>query len=297
MAFAKIRNYLDTASPRRRKIIVRGGIALAILLLVLGIHYYLYFSTHESTDDAFVEAHVIPISPRVSGTVLKVYVNDNQDVQKGDPLVDIDPSDYEIALATAQAAYESAEAEAHQARGDVERYRQLEKQEELSRQKLDYAQLRAEKAAADLDAARARVDQAKLNLSWTKLAAPDAGHVTRKAVEPGAYVGTGQILLTIVPPERWVVANFKETQLTHMKPGQSAEIEVDAYPDEKFPAHIDSIQRGTGARFSVLPAENATGNFIKVVQRVPVKIVLERQPSLERPLVPGLSVEVKVRTK
>ena len=150
---------------------------------------------------------------------------------------------------------------------------------------------------AQSDQARAAATQAELNLSYTTIQAPEAGRVTRKSVEPGGYAQVGQALMAIVPDRVWIIANFKETQLTYMRPGQLAEIHIDAYPGHTFKGHVDSVQAGTGSRFSLLPPENATGNYVKVVQRVPVKIVLDEQPSAEYPLGPGMSVvpDVKVR--
>jgi membrane fusion protein (multidrug efflux system) len=148
-----------------------------------------------------------------------------------------------------------------------------------------------EKRRAEASEAEAQVRQAELDLSYTRITAPCAGYVTKKSVEPGAYVQVGQQLLAVVGSDVWVVANFKETQISGMKPGQPVDIEVDAYPDVVFRGRVDSIQRGTGSRFTLLPPENATGNFIKVVQRVPVKIVLDRQNgSAGYLLAPGMSV-------
>jgi membrane fusion protein (multidrug efflux system) len=154
-----------------------------------------------------------------------------------------------------------------------------------------------ETAKANIAQVEAAVRQAELNLSYTKVTAPDAGRVTRRVVEQGNYIQPGQSLLAEVPKNIWVVANFKETQLTHMRPGQPVAVEVDAYPQFKFNGHVDSIQNGAGARFSLFPPENATGNYIKVVQRVPVKIVLDDTPESELALGPGMSVVPKVRVK
>jgi membrane fusion protein (multidrug efflux system) len=158
-------------------------------------------------------------------------------------------------------------------------------------------QANIETAKANIAQAEAAVRQAELNLSYTKVIAPDAGRVTRRVVEQGNYIQPGQSLLAIVPKNIWVVGNFKETQLTHMRPGQPVAVEVDAYPQFKFKGHVDSIQNGAGARFSLFPPENATGNYIKVVQRVPVKIVLDDTPKSELALGPGMSVVPKVRVK
>ena len=148
-----------------------------------------------------------------------------------------------------------------------------------------------------MEQTRAAVEQAELNLSYTKIYAPEDGTVTKKAVEEGTFVQVGQALMAIVPDEVWVIANFKETQLDAIRPGQPVDIKVDAYPSKTFKGHVDSIQTGTGARFSMMPPENATGNYVKVVQRVPVKIVFDEQPDPQHPIGPGMSVEPEVRVK
>jgi membrane fusion protein (multidrug efflux system) len=145
--------------------------------------------------------------------------------------------------------------------------------------------------------AEARLRQAELNLSYTQVTAPEAGYVTHRTVEQGAYVDVGQSLLAIVPKQVWVVANFKETQLKHMRAGQPATVQVDAYPQSKFTGHVDSIQAGSGAKFSLFPPENATGNYVKVAQRVPVKIVFDEDPNTQLALGPGMSVVPTVRVK
>lgn len=152
-------------------------------------------------------------------------------------------------------------------------------------------------AGAEMERLQAAVRQAELDLSFSRITAPVAGRVTKKAVETGNYVTTGQALLALVPAQVWVVANFKETQLTAMRPGQQAEVHVDTYPGRTFRGHVDSIQAGTGSRFSLLPPENATGNYVKVVQRIPVKIVLDEAPDPEHPLSPGMSVVPEVRVR
>ena len=152
------------------------------------------------------------------------------------------------------------------------------------------SQSQADTASAEVAQARAAVEHAELDLAATQLYAPEAGRVTRKVVEAGAYVQIGQALLTIVPHDVWVVANFMETQLANMRPGQPVEIKVDAYPGKMFKGHVDSVQAGTGSRFSLLPPENATGNYVKVVQRVPVKIVFDVAPAPDSLLSPGMSV-------
>jgi membrane fusion protein (multidrug efflux system) len=150
-------------------------------------------------------------------------------------------------------------------------------------------------AEAELNRAKAAVDNANLQLSYTTIAAPIAGKVTNRHVWVGDYVQIGQPLVSIVPNEVYVTANFKETQLTYMQVGQPVRIHIDAYPQDDFPGHVDSIQSGSGAAFSLLPAENATGNYVKVVQRMPVKIVFDHP--VNRPLTPGMSVEPRVRVR
>jgi membrane fusion protein (multidrug efflux system) len=337
--------------------------ALAVLLY-FALSYLNGFLTHESTDDAFVEGHVVSIAPRVSGQVLAVHVLDNQLVRSNELLVEIDPADYAMTAAQKQSAadaqdsnyklalagYElmrakvataeavaqeskadttAAAATATRAKADFERNQELRKQNTISQQEFDSTQAAAQQAEANLNAARqkaaadeSKINEAKeqlnateagvsmalaqfrqaqtsmqsaqLNLSYTKIFAPSDGRVTRKAVEPGDYVQTGQTLLSIVPNEVWVVANFKETQLKHMKPGQRATVTIDAL-DKSFAARVDSVQAGSGARFSLLPPENATGNYVKVVQRVPVKIVFDEPLPADCTIGPGLSVAPSVQ--
>jgi membrane fusion protein (multidrug efflux system) len=227
-------------------------------------------------------------------------------------------------VAQAQAAVVAADAENQRAADDLKRYESVESRA-ISKSIFDTAQSQARTASANLEAARsqakaaevdvtvseagvetasasvqqaeARLRQAELNLSYTHVAAPEDGQVTRRVVEQGAYIQPGQSLMAIVPRHYWVIANFKETQLTHMRVGQPVEVVVDAYPDHKFNGTVESIQSGAGARFSLFPPENATGNYIKVVQRVPVKIVLDSAPGSELALGPGMSVVPKVRVK
>jgi len=227
---------------------------------------------------------------------------------------------FEQALATITAA----EAENRRAADDLKRYESVESRA-VSKSASDLARSQAQAAKANLEAVRsqakaaeaevglseagvetasaavqqaeARLRQAVLNLSYTELIAPEDGRVTRRVVEKGAYIQPGQALMAIVPRRYWVIANYKETQLTHMRVGQPVEVVVDAYPDRKFKGHIESMQSGAGARFSLFPPENATGNYIKVVQRVPVKILLDDLPDNDLALGPGMSVVPKVRVK
>jgi len=281
----------------KKRLLQRFGIVALIIVVIVGIAFYIHASHFESTDDAFVDAHIIPISPKVAGQVVAVHVNDNQPVKAGEPLLEIDQRDYEAKVAEERGKLDAAEAEARRAGADAKRYEKIFKQDEISQQQLDQAQASAASAQANLAKERGALQQDELNLSYTKMAAPEDGRVTKKSVEPGAYVQVGQTLLSIVPSNVWVTANFKETQLTHMQPGQKVAIEVDAYPGHKFEGHVDSIQSGTGERFSVLPPENATGNYVKVVQRIPVKILIDTPPDPAFLLAPGMSVVPSVRVK
>jgi len=277
----------ETGSHR---VLLSVAVVVALAATVFGTRYWLYARVHEDTDDAFIDTHVVMISPKVEGQASRVYVDDNQQVKQGDLLVDIDPADYQVRLGQARAELVSAEAEARKAGGDAVSAQELFAKDRISRQAYDHALAEADAAKAQAELARKKLDAAELNLSYTKITAPIAGKVTRKAVELRAYVRVGQPLLALVPVQVWVTANFKETQLTRMRPGQKVSIRVDAYPSREFPGHVDSIQAGTGARFSLLPPENATGNYVKVVQRVPVKIVFDDSPEALPPLSPGMSV-------
>ena len=418
-------------------------VALAVALVFAG-RYYLHARANESTDDAFVEGHVIPVSPRLAGHVRTVHIQDNQAVKKGDLLVEIEPADFEVRLELARAALRVAlarsraadfgtdlvrvtskagedeasaalsrtrsaletarsqvaaarsrveqaeaqkvtaeasaaqaaaevsawEAEVGRADADYKRYQEAIQSKGVSRQQLDQAAAAARTAGARLDAARKkvavvqaqagevqaaksaaaaslqqaesqvaeaesrineaigrragaggastqiavsrsqaeattaeieqaqqRVRQAELDLSYTRILAPETGRVTRRTAEEGAYVQVGQALLAIVPKDVWVVANFKESQVAHLHAGQPASVRVDAFGGLVLRGHVASLQAGTGSRFSLLPPENATGNFVKVVQRLPVKIDFDEEPPADRFLAQGMSVfaEVKIR--
>jgi membrane fusion protein (multidrug efflux system) len=284
--------------PEEKKLFLkRFGIFALIALIIGGITLYIYSSHYESTDDAFIDAHIIPISPKVAGQVLAVHVNDNQAVKAGDPLLEIDPRDYAAKLSEQRGKVAAADAEARRAASDAKRYEQIFRQDEISQQQLDNAQAAATAAQATLAKERGALEQAELNLSYAKISAPEDGRVTKKSVEPGSYVQVGQTLFLIVPEHVWVTANFKETQLTHMQPGQEVTSKVDSYPGRAFTGHVESIQSGTGERFSVLPPENATGNYVKVVQRIPVKILIDTPPDPAFRLAPGMSVVPSVRVK
>ena len=321
--------------------------AAVVAAAAAGVYYYIQSLSFESTDDAFIEAHIVPVSSRVPGHVANVLVTDNQWVEKGTLLAEIDPPDFKTRLTAAEAAlqtarstcaaratgvagaraglaqakadYTAAVARRERAEAKLKRIASLVPDHAASQDSLDEATAAVQVTQADLTAvgekvhvqesnvdqalsaaaaaesavkqAEAEVKQVGLSLSYTKIYAPISGHVTRKSVEKGAFIQVGQPLMALVDPDMWVIANFKETQLAKMEPGQPVIVTVDAHPDVKFPAHIDSVQRGSGARFSLLPPENATGNYVKVVQRVPVKIVFDDPELVEKyGLGPGMSV-------
>jgi membrane fusion protein (multidrug efflux system) len=376
-------------------------IGAVLVLLVGGFLLWRYLMTYESTDDAQVDGHLMPLSARISGYVLKVNVNDNQYVKAGDVLVEIDPRDFQTsadqaratlaaAVASAQALnitvpitsvntssqtsaaaadvenenagiqaaqqqYDAAQAQLAQAQAndvkaqnDLVRYKQLVDKQEVSQQMYDQAvasakastaavasasaaaagaaqqitqarsklaeaeanfqgsqtgprqvessRARALSAEASVQEKQAALEQAQLNLQYTKIVAPVDG-VIMKSVEVGMNVQSGQQLLTIIPlNDVWITADFKETQLKYMRPGQSAEIKVDS-TGRTYKGRVDSISGSSGARLSLLPPENATGNYVKVVQRVPVKIILDPGENNDHLLRLGMSVEPKVWVK
>lgn len=344
----------EPAANTRRRAILLILVALAVIASIV-----IWWRGHniESTDDAYIQADITMIAPRVSGTVLKVLVEDNQTVSAGDVLVEIDPADYSASLreaeanlaattaelesaradeavtrksapaaeAQAAAALRAAQAQSDRAQADVQRYQMLFDKDEISHQTLDQAlstakaqvaevaraqaalqgaqtadeqqtlrRARVMSAEAAVAQAQAALDQARLRLSYTRITAPSAGFVTRKNVQPGSQVQVGSPVLAIVGGTPWVQANFKETQLERLHVGQPVVIKVDAYPATVFGGRVDSLQAGTGSAFSLLPPENATGNFVKVVQRVPIKIVFDTAPDPALHLVPGMSVVPKV---
>jgi membrane fusion protein, multidrug efflux system len=373
----------------------------AIVLVIAAIFAWRYFASYESTDDAQIDGHLMPLSARISGYILKVNVNDNQYVQAGTVLAEVDPKDFQVAVDKAQADLADAEATAQslgidvpitsinttsqvssseadvesaragvigaqqqfdaakaqvlqaeandvKAQNDAVRYKQLVDKQEISQQQYDQAlaaarsstqtvaaatamssgaeqqvhqarsrllqseaslrasqtgpqqvassRARASAAAAAVKQKQSALEQAQLNLQYAKIIAPVDGVVMKNA-EVGMNVAPGQQLFNVVPlDDIWVTANFKETQLKYMRPGQRAEISVDAN-GRKYKGHVDSIAGSSGSRLSLLPPENATGNYVKVVQRIPVKIVLERGEDSNHYLRLGMSVEPKVFVK
>jgi membrane fusion protein (multidrug efflux system) len=263
----------------------RALLVIAALIAVLGaaLYYVWFIAPYETTDDAFIQNHAVSISAKLSNIVEKLLIDDNQLVQKGQLLIQIDPRDYEVALLSAQAAYDTA-------KSNYDRYVALVGSSAVSKEDVDDTR-------AAYEEAEARLDQAKLNLEYTRITAPVTGYITNRTVEAGAYVQAGETLFSIVPEKVWVVANYKETQLAHMRPGDPATVRVDAFPQYMFKGHVDSIQAGSGAQFSLFPPENATGNYVKVVQRVPVKILLDDPSPPGVALGPGMSVDPSVRVK
>ncbi len=380
---ARARSYFRE-HPRARWVLL----GLLVVAAAVAVLVYRYYAVRETTDDAQVDGHIGSIAARVGGTVINVYVDENQVVKKGQLLAQLDRSDYEVALQRAQGELADAEAQAHAAitgvpitsttstsqlntananlnaaqrevdvarareraaqadynkvAQDLKRMQLLVEKDEISRQQYD-ATVAAEQAArANLDAARsaiataeshvaqaeagvhaaqtgpeqiavtkaranaaqanvqtrrAIVQQAMLNLQYTSIVAPFDGVVNKRSVEPGQVVQAGQPLFSLVDLEDlWVTANYKETQLKDMRVGQPAKIHVDAFGKD-YNGHIDSFGGATGARSSLLPPENASGNFVKVVQRVPVKIVFDKGQDTEHLLRPGMSTVVTVITK
>jgi membrane fusion protein, multidrug efflux system len=271
-----------------------GATVVAAALAVVGIGYgafaMFHSFTHETTDDAFIDVHFVSVAPKIAGRVSVVHVDDNQLVKKGDPLVEIDPRDFQVALAQARANLAKDTATQIQAATTEKRAVDLFGRNVISNQDRDSSVAASQSSKAAVEADEAAVEQAELNLGYTKITAPIDGYVTKEAVAIGDYLQVGQALMSLVPPRVWVIANFKETQLRNMQPGQPVDISVDAYPSLKLRGHVHSIQAGSGAAFTLLPPENATGNYVKVVQRVPVKIVVDEGQQLQRVLGPGMSV-------
>ncbi|WP_413727022.1 HlyD family secretion protein [Sodalis sp. RH19] len=340
--------------PGKKPLIILGVVVL--ILIVVGLYFWLTTRNQETTDDAFTESDAVTVAPKVGGYVVNLAVRDNQRVHKGDLLLQIDARDYraqhdqalaqlglaeaqlhqaeaQLALSRVQYPAQLAQAQAQQARADANlqnaeaefrRQRGVDPRA-TTQQNIDTASAQVRAARADAASARAQVEvaaqvalqinqaeatvearqqqvrQAKaqletadLNLSYTDVRAPFDGYVTRRNVQPGMLVQAGSALFSVVSPDIWVMANFKESQLERMRPGNKVEITVDAFPDMKLQGHVDSVQQGTGSRFSAFPAENATGNFVKIVQRVPVKIVIDSGLDANTPLPLGLSVAPKV---
>jgi membrane fusion protein (multidrug efflux system) len=316
----------------------RGRIfaALGVVLLVLiagGVRKWIWSRTHVASDNAQVDGHILPVLPKVGGYVQSIRVEENQAVKLGDTILMLDDKDYAaklqqadadlaVALASvssrqrvgqADAAVRQAQANADRAHADLDRLQPLVDQGVVSRQQLDAAVTTARAADAALAAAQAALlgadarvaaaraarDWAALQLSYTRIIAPTSGVVSKKSVEVGQLVQPGQPLMTVVPlSDVWVTANLKETETTHVIPGDTVQFTVDAYPGCHFGGRVESLSPATGARFSLLPPDNATGNFTKVVQRIPVRIRPVASIDCQgRELRPGMSVTATITTK
>jgi membrane fusion protein (multidrug efflux system) len=268
---------------------------VAILGIIYGAAVFFHSLTHQSTDDAFVDTHVVSVAPKVAGRVGAVHVRDNELVKKDQVLLELDPRDFQVGLEQARANLTKDKATETTANANEQRAKSLFTDKVISAQERDANVAAAESSRGNVQVDGAAVKQAELNLAYTKIKAPIDSYVTNKKVAVGDYLQVGQTLMALVPPRVWVTANFKETQLRNMRPGQVATVSVDAYRGLKLQGHVDSIQAGSGAAFSLLPPENATGNYVKVVQRVPVKIVFDQKPDAQHVLGPGMSVVPEVQ--
>ena len=314
---------VDTRPEYMKKRVIVPTVT-AIIFLLFGIYFTIHSIFYQSTDDAFVEGHIVSIAPRVEGPVLNLLIDDNQHVKKGDLLLEIDPKDYEVKLNQTKAKLEEAKAslvntenqvtktlsDLEFAEQDYDRYSKMFDKGIASKQEYDSslnkltaaqsnsnsAKARYDEITASIKRLEAEVEQDELNLSYTKIYAPEEGLITNRSVEQGNYVQVAQPMFAIVPEKMWIVANFKETQLANMKPGQPVEIKVDTYRGKKFQGKVDSIQRASGAKASLFPPENAVGSYVKIVQRVPVKIVFTEDISKYN-IVPGMSVVPEVKVK
>jgi len=282
---------------KKKKAFMIVGIIVAIGLTA-GWFYNGYRKTHISTDDAFIESNIHTIAARVGGNVKTVQVKDNQRVKSGDVLVELDAMDYQSRVAASKANLDLQRASLRQAERELKRAKALFEQDANSADRYDKAVSTQEIAVAQVKLAEEQVRQAELNLSYTTITAPSDGYVTRKSVQTGNQVQVGQPLMAIVELENiHVIANYKETELERIRPGQEVRIKVDAYPGKVLNGKVDSIMAGTGVSFSLFPAENATGNYVKVVQRIPIKIVFEPGADSEHLLKIGMSVEPTVLAK
>jgi membrane fusion protein, multidrug efflux system len=279
---------------RRRRLVFAGALLLAVATTVPGYLYWDYSRHFESTDDSFIAARQFAIAPKVAGYITEVPVTDNQHVKAGDVIARIDDRDYVVALHQAQAQLAHDQAVLAQAQKNLGRYQYLAKTDSIAQQQVDDQAFAVEQDKATVALDQANVDTAQLNLSHTVVTAAQPGRVVSLGAAVGQYAQPGTSLTQFVPDQTWITANFKETQLDEMRPDQPVTITIDAYPDRIIHGHVASVQPGSGTAFSLLPAENATGNWVKVVQRVPVKIVMDDPPA-DVALGPGMSVEATVR--
>lgn len=320
---AEVINEADTRHIYEKKRVIVPLIT-AVVILVLGLIVSVNSIFYKSTDDAFVEGHIITVAPRVAGPVIKLNVEDNQQVKKGDLLLEIDPADYETKLKQSKAKLDEARAalvsagnqvektfsELDFARNDYNRYSQMYEKGIASTQDYDSSKTKLTSAQTENKSAKAKYDELTasikkleaeveedtLNLSYTKIYAAQDGKITHRTVEQGNYVQIAQPLFAIAKDDVWVVANFKETQVANMKKGQPVKIKIDAYGHKTFNGKVDSLQMASGAKASLFPPENAVGSYVKIVQRIPVKIIFTDDITGYN-IIPGMSVvpTVKVR--
>src|SRR6266513_1599675 len=299
---------------KRTVFIIMGVVLLG--LVAVGIRRWIYSLSHVSTDNAQVDGHIIPILPKVGGYVVEVRTDRDYRARlaqaEADLAVALAGVSNRARVGQAEAQVAQMQANAEKAHADLERIKPLAEKDIVPKQALDAAEAAARAADAGLAAAQAALlgadarvaaaraarDQAALNLSYTRITAPSEGVVSKKSVELGQLVQPGQPLMSEVPlSDVWVTANLKETQTVDVAPGDPADFTVDAYPGRHVKGHVESLSPATGAKFSLLPPDNATGNFTKVVQRIPVRIRPDAQNDATHPLRPGMSVVVTITTK
>lgn len=323
----------DKSSKKKGKRTIFGlprkavTIAVIAIIIIVGGYYgvteVLYYQNHIGTEDAQTNGHITPVLSRVSGYVVNVYVDDNEHVKQGQLLVQIDTTEFVLNVARAKTALQNARAmlgvakanvqaaqvNLHKAQTDYHRIKNLYEGGAATKSKYQNVKTRLASAKVKVTKAKRHVSvvrnhiqakknnlkDAKLQLSYTTIRARSSGIVSKKNIREGQYITAGQPLMALADMDHvWVTANFKETSLHNIHVGQIVDITVDAYPEQDFKGRVQSISAATGASFSLLPESNATGNFVKVVQRVPVKIVFTKTAGPQYPLRLGLNVEVAI---
>ncbi len=288
---------MNVEDPKKRKVIKILAVIVAAGLLGAGI-YIVHNLNRETTDDAYIEGRIHSIASKVSGTVLKVNVDDNQLVKKGDLLVEIDPVDYILKVKEAAANLEVRKATLEQSVRDRDRAEALFNGKVIPKEKYEFALTAYNLAKAQVSAAEQQLNISRQNLRYTKVYSPVDGYVTKKSLEIGNQIRVEQPLMAIIGlKDLWLTANYKETQLKNVKKGQRVFIKVDTYPGKVFTGTVDSIMAGTGAAFSLFPPENALGNYVKVVQRIPIKIVFDKNTDQDHVLRIGMSCVPSIITK